>query len=549
MVKILGVDLYNIRKFEHLHLDFEGKSVAFIGDTGAGKSTVQDIIRSHCGIIDYPKDALKVGEKEGKSEVHLQDFVTGKKYTSRRRFSKGKIIRYEMVNSDDQSELKWEQEIKLLFNGVDPKVYYFDYAKFFFESKTPDARFSYAMKCVLGDIYDKNEKDIKKLELERGAFGKEEKKLLARLHDSEITAENYDILAKQYQEPKTLDEARIERDKILDKRPKIQELIEELNSLKEANAKYLNDQTTLEYLKKDRLPQLEKQLVEANDLRLFSASILPDGVFKLIDLQEAGRDHITKDSSPYAVGMINTLFQHTNALKEDFENIISHHQNIQNDVDAILKSISIFEDKLGSSFLNEALEIELSEKVDKAAETTKELEEEAQAVYDGYVKVIEAFNIARSQYLKNKVDYDELLNVHAKWIEKDDAMKAIRALNISTFKEHVISDQIEIREIVTEKKDEDNEGEMVKTVKQHLYYNGRELNFENISRGESLQIAVLFQTIHNPRFKVVFIPEAQSLGSSFDEMAKAAEENGFQWIAEFTERKQPFTMKFTEQIL
>lgn len=545
MIKILGVIFHNIRLHKNREINFDGKSVALIGDKGVGKSTVIEIIESHLGIIDYPKDALTTGATDGRSEMMYIDTVTGKKYNTIRRFTKGKLQRFDMRSVEDNGKLIWQDEIKKIFNGVDPKISYFDYATYFFEQKSADSRFEYAMKCALGETYLINVASMEKLEKERWALGSKSKVLEVRLQDSEITPENYDELAEQYQEPKTLEKAQIERDTILDKRPNVKELIEELQELKEKNAWYIQTQTTLKYLKDERAPQLVVQLNEATELRELAAAFLPAVSLHVIDVNISDVGYNIENTSPYGVSVLNKMIQRYSELRSDFLNIQEYENGVNNDLQIVLNNISDLEDQLEKAIFNEALEIELSEKVDKSTEKTKELEAEAQLVYDGFVRDIERYNIARSKYIQHKTDYDELQLARSGWIEKDNAIKDIRSENIRLFKERVPFEGLEIKEVSTTKK---VEGEDVVTTKQHLYYNGRELNFQNLSKGETLEIAYQFQTFHNPRFRVVFIPEAQSLGSGYRELTEAAAAQGFQWIAEFTQADVPFTIQFKGDI-
>lgn len=551
MVQVIGVHLINIGVIEEVKLELEGQCLSLIADTRKGKSTIQNAIKSNLGIIDFRKDSLRKGTTEGSQTIFLKDYVTDKRYSIDRRYSKGKLQRFVMKCLDNNEPLQWENEIRQLFSGVDPKVYYFDHARFFIQEKSADARFEYAMKCVLGELYDKNAKDIKALEDERGGYGKNAKELLARLRDSEITADNYSLLEEQYKEPQTLDEAKIKRDEILDRRPKVQELMAELQSIKDENARYIQTQQTLKYLKDNRLPQLERQLIEATALGNVIESFLPENAISLLsgDGPFKGGVWQAEDGHPFAAAMHRTLFEDIAKLGSDLGEINGHLSMLNNDVAIVSENISKFENELDESVLDEALELELSGKVDKADVSIKELEAEAQLVYDTYVKEVEIFNMCRYKYLQNKVDYDQLQITQGKWKEKDEAIKVIKASNIAAFKEYAILDQIEIREIVTEKKDKENEGEMIRNVQHHLYYNDLELNYDNVSMGESFGIAMLFQTVHNPRFKTIFFQDAQSLGSDFKAVSKAAEENGFQWIAAFTKEDTPLTFKFKERTL
>jgi hypothetical protein len=83
-----------------------------------------------------------------------------------------------------------------------------------------------------------------------------------------------------------------------------------------------------------------------------------------------------------------------------------------------------------------------------------------------------------------------------------------------------------------------------------ILYEGRELCFENISKGRSIRLAIEIQRAINPKGShIVMIPEAQSLGSQLDEILAECKEYGIQAIIELTERKQEFHIEFEDEFL
>jgi hypothetical protein len=545
---VISVRLTNIRKHKDTFLKIDGKNVALIGDSGVCKSTVLEIIEASFGIIDYPKDALTTGESEGGSVMEYKDPVTDKIYVIQRRYSRGKLQRFE-IRSEENGKLVWTEEIKKLFNGVDPKVSFFDYSEFFFEQKTPDARFEYAMKCVLGDVYINNLKDIQALENERHSLGAQRKILISRLKDTIITPDNYKELIVKYKAPLPNDEAVQRRNEILDKRPKVHEILKELELVKKKNEEWhfahANNHEN-EYLVQ---PTLINKLRELTTIR----EALKD-FFSF-------HDSVTTDITPY-----EDIPTELNPNRIKYENISELSARILNEFDSFIGSLKMldtsikelnqqlkeakkanegYKNFLDNNQLEEEKEKKLQQEFDTAADTTLLLEKQAQEVYDSKMLEIDRFNAERLVYLQQKEEYDQLQKCNEEWIQKDNGIKDIELDNRLKFKEKIPFPDLEIKDIEIEKTGA-KKGEIV--IKQHLYYKGRELNFENVSKGESLQIAFQFQTAYNPRFKMVFLPEALNLGSKFDDLVEAAATNGYQWIAEFTERGEEFKMKFEEEL-
>jgi hypothetical protein len=541
---VVSVKLRNIKKHKDIELNLNGNSVAFVGESRTGKSTVIQIIKSHLGISDYPKDGLTEGEEDGSSEIVYADDVTGKKYTVTRKYTGKKLQRFDM-RTEDNGKLNWQNEIKELFNGVDPKIVYFDYAEFFFQQKTPETRFEYAMRSVLGDLYVNNEKEAEQLEKERGTLGTKRKLLETRLLNSEITIENLQELDIIYKDPKVLDKAKAERQQLLDTRPNIQLLMEQLKEVTDANEKYVDMQNTLHVLNNETIPGETIQVSDAAKIIEVINNMLT--VAEQMNFSDAHAATIDEAPLNSPVGKLRISIESTvDILRKQLAEMETQKSLTVTSLESHKKYAEILAGQLADLEYVPENQQGLQFKLDKAAEDIERIEKLAQSQYEAAAAEIEHFNAQRLTFLTQKQDFEDLQLTLENWIEKDNQVKDLRTQNIRAFKEKVPFEGLEIKDIITAKKVGD---ETVETVKQHLYYNGRELNRDNVSTGESLEITYQFQTVHNPRLKVVFIPDAQSLGGYFYDLAIAAQEKGFQWIAEFTELKKGFEMKFSEEFL
>jgi hypothetical protein len=536
---VASVKLQNIKVFEDLELLLNGQDVALVADSEGGKSTVMDTIKASLGIDDYPKDALRRGKEEGGSEVKLIDPATGISWIFRRRYSRGNLQRFEVTTSDGVP-LKWKDVIKDLFNGIDPKVSYFDWGAFFYEEKTPVGRFKYAMKCVLGLSYTEISEKIDILEDERGDLGTEKGKLKVRLEGSEITDENYLQLKKLYEKPKDNQVAQELRVALLEKRPKIPVILDKLAAVKKANEAHKKKHQEWLELTEDYIPRLQRNLknisavIQAIDLTIPLENQVAFQKFERLELsEEIGQ--IQSDFFDY----MYRILERRQKLIEEFQavgSLIVSNERLATELLAELNNLE----------LDTELQATLQQSLADAEVFAKRIEDDAQEKYDQMIQENEKFNLKRQTFIIHEVDYLKLQTISQSWIDKDNAIKDLRTQCVRAFKEKIPFENMEIRDIVSATK---KNGVLVEKVEQHLYYDGRELNRQNVSTGLSLKIAIQFQMIHNPRFRTIFIPDAKALGSKFYEVIEAAKELNFQWIAELTEISDNFQIKFSEEIL
>lgn len=546
-MSIVSVKLNNIKKHKNLFLQMNGRNVAFVGDTRKGKTTVLQIIQASLGIIDYPKDALTIGETEADSEVVYMDDVTGKQYTVKRKATRGKFQRFDIKTPEFSRSLNWEDEMKSLFNGVDPKVSYFDYGKYFFKEKTADGRFEYAMKCTLGDLYITNFKRIEELEEARAAFGKEKKILESRLIGTELMSgedipANYELLKAKYENPITTEKAVANRDMGLQKRPNVKELQDKLTVVKEHNEKCRQLVVQRNNIIEKEIPNATSEILVLSKQRDALRPLFNQAYWNDLEMVANEEEEFPGEMHP----IVKELLMKASSFYKEFHNLNDRIEELNADLLFMEDSVRELDRVLTVDPLRAEEEFRLQMEYDNAEIKTGKIERVVQQWYDRALNNIGTFNQKRSAFQVQKRDYDALQEAQDNWIKKDNEIKDIELENVQAFKKAVPFEGLEIRDIIATKK---IKGEEVETVLHHLYYNGLELNYANVSKGESIQIAVHFQAVHSPRLRLIFIPEAQSLGSDFDELAAAASEHGFQWIAEFTERGKEFEMRFEEEII
>lgn len=461
---LVYVTLRNYRKHAKLDMQFDGKSYILVGDTGEGKSSVLEALKVAHKFVPFPKDALKDGAKEGALEVGLM--IKGEPYKVICDFDESGRGRWR-VRSEGRGSFSLEEVLKQLFVGLATKGLngaYFDYSQYFYECKSPAARFEYLMDCILGEVYDQNKKLVASLEKERGMVGTKRSLVQARVLNSEITEENFKELATLYNKPRTNDEAIAKRDQ--DKAARLTDISasqEELLRVKRDNLSFKNREQRI----KDR--RIREEEIQAQ---------------------------------------IKLLEEQLRAVAEERQELEDTNKKYPQDIQR---------------------EVELTEFIDKTIEDNKAIEQEIQDEYERTRTANEAFNIKQAAFRSDSQNYQEAQLLDKQWKELDADIKNVRLNNIAALKKQLDIEGLEIKEIEKREK-----GEI--KIEQHVFFEGRELNIENISKGESIKVATKIQEALNPAgFRLILLPEAQSLGSALPEIVEEAHKQGYQIIAEFTE--------------
>jgi hypothetical protein len=452
MIVEAKVKNYKALKGEHT-FPINGKSVVIIGDTAKGKSSLLEMIDAHVAQVSYPKNPLTDGQQEGYTEtVHEID---GVKYTISRTFKRQedgsvKLSRF-MVKSSSGGRYSQEEFLKThlpaALNGGK-----FEYAKFFFEQRSPEARYKYLIDSIGGDQVTANNAKIPALEGERAAIG-QQRSVQQTLWEQEgiFTPESAERDIEYYKDPKTNEAAIAAKKQLLDTRTEILGTAVEYNAVKDKNSIHR-------------------------------------------DLQNKNTQHKER---------IELLKQQLKAEKQ---------------------LLAANEEHLSLNPLNEALEKELKGKIDNAKTVNEEIEKKANEAYDEAMGNITLFNTKRNSFLSTVNAFRKWQELDAEWKEVDQKIKDLREANKEIFKNKLPIPELTIGEIGG---------------KETVLYKGREFNWDNLSKGETIKITTQIQNAINPNGdNFIIIPEAQSLGSALDEIIKECDKYHMQALIEYTERNE-----------
>lgn len=208
------VKIKNYKKFPDLHLKLDGRNTFFVGDIGAGKTCVLDLIMSANMQKEFPTDPLTNGQESG--GVEIGEEFEGLEYIIKRNFSKKDNGRWTVTakNGDKPPSLTVLLDrilSKTLKNG------FFDYITYFFELKSPQARFDYMVKTCGGEEVVKNLSLTKTKVVKRRKIGADRAQQLAVYKQlGELTKEEVKEKSILYKEPKEQEEATIVYNKLIE---------------------------------------------------------------------------------------------------------------------------------------------------------------------------------------------------------------------------------------------------------------------------------------------------------------------------------------------
>lgn len=221
------VKIKNYKNIDDLYLVLNGQNTFFVGDTGTNKTTILDLIYSANMQKEFASNPLMPGKETGEVEIS-QDFE-GNEYISKRSFSKNKNGRWDVVakNGDSPKSLTILLDrflTRTLKNG------FFDYTTYFFELKSPEARFEYMTKTCGGEQVTINNADKKAKIISRREIGKTRaEKLAVYKQFGELTKEDLTEKAAIYAKEKEQDEAEKIKADILDTKTETLPLVDKLN--------------------------------------------------------------------------------------------------------------------------------------------------------------------------------------------------------------------------------------------------------------------------------------------------------------------------------
>jgi energy-coupling factor transporter ATP-binding protein EcfA2 len=258
---LLEVNVKNLKVLKGEHkISPDGQSFVVLGDSGFGKTTLLEIISAHLMKEDYPQNPLTDGENDGFTETVHQ--IEGVKYSIKRKFKRQEdgTVKLERFAVTSATGGKYsltaflETVLKGAFNSGK-----FDYSKFFFECKSPEARYKYLIDSIGGDEVYANNKLVTELEGERAAVGTQRTLHKAAWEQEGIfKAETVEKDLIYYEKEKTTEEAQANKQQYLAKRKSIVLITQQKQEVANSNKMYNDekkgiedDETGLQSLKKE----------------------------------------------------------------------------------------------------------------------------------------------------------------------------------------------------------------------------------------------------------------------------------------------------------
>lgn len=467
-MKIASIACKNFKVHSDLDMNFDGKSVILLGDTGKGKSTILELLQTCLMERELTDNPLKNGTESGYIKTIIDD--SGYKYTISRTFARGKKPgRFKVTSQDGRTETLTDF-LERVF-GIAFKNKKFDYNKYFFQEKTPAARLKYFIDATGGDQIIKNISDIKKKKADRENIGGQrniQKSLLDAVGFIDISQEK---LQKDYEH----------------------------------------------YLKKRE----RSEAVEVKEEYLKKNTIVTDD---LIDERDAIESQVEiyltlTENKAKNLRLIEELKAQIDVLMED--NIILDTQL----ADRELTNLNVEQTNLAAA--------EVQKKIDTAEEENAKVIKNSEDLYEAELDKIEAFNIERSQFAQNIKTFKEYNRLDAEWNTISEQMNELIEQNEKLTKKTLPIPELSIKEI---------DGNDV------LYYKDVEFSFDALSKGETIKATAAIQKALNPKgMNFILIPEAQSLGSSVDEILMEAKKFDIQVILEVTQRDEELQLVFIDE--
>lgn len=172
------------------------------------------------------------------------------------------------------------------------------------------------------------------------------------------------------------------------------------------------------------------------------------------------------------------------------------------------------------------------------------IDQEAELAYKDEIDKVIIFNSNRKTFIDSVKALQEFTRVDKEWNTINDEISALEAENSSLFKSKLPIPELSVSSVEKVNKD----GDVV--FKETVMYNGREFSFDELSKGESIEIAVKIQKALNPKGNnFIVLPEANLLGSKLDDILEVCKKQNIQALVEITQRKQEFKIIFEEEFL
>lgn len=463
-MSVLNVRVKNFKTHvgEHV-ISPKGNSFLLIGDSAKGKTSILELIAANLMQKPYPANPLSNGEDEGFTET--EHLIGGTKYTIKRTFKRLEdgsvnLSRFSVVS---ESGGRYSLTEFLKKHLSDTLAASFDYATFFFEKKSPEARFKYMIDSIGGDAVIENNKKVSDLEQERAIAGTQ-RGIQKALWEQEgaFNAESFERDIEYYEKPREIQEAAAAKQEVLaglvditEIRAKADKELEEKRKREDLESLIVND--------KDELVQIQKRM-----------------------------EFLKNRLSGYEAELAGIKYDESVIKDAEFEIAIAETKN-------------------------------------------KEVIEQADEKYEQMVEEITQFNANRKNFHNTIKSFREWQRLNTEWISLDEQIKSLRDSNKELFASKLPIPELSIGTVGG---------------KEVVLYNGVEFCWENLSKGETIEVTAKIQSAINPNGdNFIIIPEAQSLGSKIDEVIEACKKFNMQACIEYTERNEEFRMEFVDDFL
>jgi len=315
--------------------------------------------------------------------------------------------------------------------------------------------------------------------------------------------------------------------------PRIEANKDFIKNLKEGRKLVGSQRDFQEVIKKQSgLDELDSDTLQANSIYYKNARDIAEAkevkeVFlknNLIDIKqlEFEKQHVQRDSE-LLINHSKQIYDNNIRIEELKAELAALEEN-----NALVKHAFDMIDPTST----EKLEV-INQQLESADSKNNAFKEKADDLYEDEIKVITDFNEKRSAFIRGIQSFKEFKRLDTIYNEQSDLIKEKEIENKKIFKE-----SLPIPEISYEMNEDGSE---------LIMYNGREFNFDNLSGGESIQIATKIQRALNPdKSNFILIQNAGLLGSGIDEILKEAKKFKTQVIMEVTERDEPLSIEFVE---
>lgn len=274
-----------------------------------------------------------------------------------------------------------------------------------------------------------------------------------------------------------------------------------------------NVETLIPYYREERLYTLANDAKKAYlNLNLKDAEELTiqKEIVENIIQQKAGH---TKDIEEFEQGIIS--------IDEQIKQLQAKKKSLKEDIKISKASLNDLDPDAENKLIGFVSELETLQV------NNEKVLEEAETLFESELKVIQDFNSERKDFFTNFKTLKELLRLNKEWEEMTKSISDLKDQNAEIFKSNLPIPELSVGS--------DAQGNDI------VLYNGREFSLENISTGESIQIAAKIQRALNPEgTSFIVIKNAQDLGSRIDQVLEECKNFGIQAIVEVTKRDTKF---------